>query len=202
MIKGILFDFGELIAFNNLDKQLEVFAKELKIDAEELKQVEKGSHDKMILGKLSVKEFLTNVRNKFSLEKDSTTLLLVWERIYGEITKLNIGLLNAVKELKKKYKVGLISNIFDSTAQFHQRQKLFYFFKPVMLSCRTGIAKPDIRIYARAIKEMELKGNEVLYVDNNEKYLESAREFGMKTILFENNEQFFKELKKLKIKYK
>ena len=200
MIKGILFDLGGVVVFNHLDQQLEHFAKELKIDLSELKTLEEVEHEKMILGKLSVKEFCSSIRNKFELEKDSATLVLIWERIYQETSKLNGDVIRFVKEIKTKYKVGLISNIFDVTATFHQRQKLFYFFKPVVLSCRRGIAKPDIKMFAVAIKEMELKGKEVLYVDDNEKHIAVAKEFGMKTIHFQDNAQFKKEIKKLKIK--
>jgi len=202
MIKGILFDLGGVVVFNHLDQQLEHFAKELKIDLSELKTLEEVEHEKMILGKLSVKEFCSSIRNKFELEKDSATLVLIWERIYQETSKLNGDVIRFIKEIKTKYKVGLISNIFDVTATFHQRQKLFYFFKPVVLSCRRGIAKPDIKMFAVAIKEMELKGSEVLYVDDSEEHIAIAKEFGMKTIHFKDNVQFKKEMKKLKIKAK
>jgi epoxide hydrolase-like predicted phosphatase len=202
MIKGILFDLGGVVVFNHLDQQLEHFAKELKIDISELKTLEKVEHEKMILGKLSVKEFCSSIRNKFELEKDSATLVIIWERIYQETSKLNGDVIRYIKEIKTKYKVGLISNIFDVTATFHQRQKLFYFFKPVILSCRRGIAKPDIKMFAVAIKEMELKGKEVVYIDDSEEHIAIAKEFGMKTILFKDNVQFKKEMKKLKIKAK
>ncbi|MBT4870565.1 MAG: HAD-IA family hydrolase [Candidatus Diapherotrites archaeon] len=200
MIKGILFDLGGVVAFNHLDEQLDHMAKELKIDADALRELEKIEHEKLVLGKLSVKEFCSSIRNKFELEKDSATLVLIWERIYEETTDLNRDLVRRIIELKKIYKVGLISNIFDITATHHQRQKLFYFFKPVILSCRRGIAKPDIKMFATAIKEMELKGKEVLYIDDSEDHIKVAKEFGMKTVLFEDNTKLFKELKKLKIK--
>jgi putative hydrolase of the HAD superfamily len=200
MLKGILFDLGGVVVFNHLDQQLEHFAKELKIDLSELKKLEEIEHEKMVLGKLSVKEFCSSIRNKFELEKDSATLVLIWERIYLETSQLNSDMIRFIKEYKPKYKMGLISNIFDITATFHQRQKLFYFFKPVILSCRRGIAKPDIKMYAVAIKEMDLKGKEVVYVDDNEDHIKVAKEFGMKTILFKDNTQFKKEIKKLKIK--
>ena len=199
MIKGILFDLGGVVVFNHLDQQLEHFAKELKINLEELKTLEEVEHEKMVLGKLSVKEFCSSIRNKFELEKDSATLVLIWERIYEETSKLNRFIIEFVRDLKKEYKMGLVSNIFDVTATFHQRQKLFYFFKPVVLSCRRGIAKPDIKMYAVAIKEMELKGKEVLYIDDNEKHIAIAKEFGMKTIHFQDNDQCKIELKKMKI---
>jgi len=200
MIKGLIFDLGGVVVFNHLDQQLEHFAKEVKIDPKELKKIEKIEHEKLVLGKLSVKEFCSSIRNKFEIETDSATLVLIWERIYQETSQLNRVVIETVRELKKIYLVGLISNIFDITATFHQRQKLFWFFKPVILSCRRGVAKPDIKIFALAIKEMNLKGSEVIYIDDSADHVKVAQEFGMKTILFTDNVQFVKDLKKFKLK--
>ena len=40
MIKALIFDLGEVIVFNNLDKQLKKFSKELGIKFEEMKAIE------------------------------------------------------------------------------------------------------------------------------------------------------------------
>ena len=200
MIKGLLFDLGGVVVFNHLDKQLENFAKKLKIDVERVKESENVEHDKLVLGKLSIKEFCSSIRNRFELEQDSPTLLLIWEEVYQETTQLNRELIDVIGDLRKKYQVGLISNIFDVTASFHQRQRLLAYFKPVILSCRVGLAKPDTDIFERAIKDMHLKGEEILYIDDSENHLEVARSLGMKTILFKDNKQLLKEFKKLKIK--
>ena len=55
-------------------------------------------------------------------------------------------------------------------------------------------------ITAEQLAQMELKGKEVLYIDDSEDHIKVAKEFGMKTVLFEDNTKLFKELKKLKIK--
>jgi epoxide hydrolase-like predicted phosphatase len=200
MIKALIFDLGGVIAFNDLDNMLKAYAKEMKIDFEKLKEVEAECHEKLILGKLSVKEFCSSIRSKFSLELDSLDLMLAWEKNYGANVKMNMDLIDKIRELKKNYKIALVSNIMDTTARYHQRQKLYYFFKPFLLSCRIGLAKPDIKIFARALQELGVKGSEVVYIDDNDKYLKVAKEFKMKTVKFEDNKQLFKELKKLKIK--
>ena len=200
MIKAIIFDLGGVIIFNELNVILKKFADELKIDFEKLKEVELENHEKLLLGKISIKEFCSSIRSRFNLEQDSLTLLLVWERIYSENAKLNGELIEKIKLIRKKFKVGAVSNMFDSTAQFHQRQRLFLFFKPnLAISCRIGFTKSDIKLYAKVISAMQVKGNECLFVDDKEKNLVMAKEFGMKTLLFSDNKKLFKELKKLKI---
>jgi len=199
MIKAIIFDLGGVLVFNDLNKQLETFAKELNIDLDTLKEMEKENHEKLILGKKSVKEFCSSIRSKFSLEQDSMMLSIIWDRIYKTDAKLNLELLEKLKEIKKDYKLGLISNLVDLTSQAHQRQRLYQNFKVTLLSCRIGVAKPDIKIYARCISSLGLKGNECLFIDDNPVNLVPAKEFSMKTILFKDNKQLFKDLKKLKV---
>jgi epoxide hydrolase-like predicted phosphatase len=200
VIKAILFDFGGVIALNNFDDQLDNFAQTLKIKTSELKAVEEANHEKLVLGKLSVKEFCNSIRNRFGLTYESSDIAIIWDKIYANTTKINGELLTKITELKKKYMIGLMSNIFESTAQFHQRQKIFFYFKPVLLSCRIGLAKPHSGIFERAIKDTHLKASEILYIDDNQAHLETAKKLGMKTILFKNNKQLFKEMQKLKIK--
>lgn len=200
MIKAIIFDIGGVIVFNDLKTILKKFSKELKIDFEQLYDLEKQNHEKLVLGKISIKEFCSSVRSRFDLEQDSLSLLLVWERLYSENVKLNVELIEKIKSLKKTYKVGAISNMFDSTAQFHQRQKLFLFFKPFLaISCRMGVRKEDLKLFANLISSMQVKGSECLFIDDNEKNLSVAKEFGMKSLLYKDNKQLFKDFKKQKI---
>ena len=70
----------------------------------------------------------------------------------------------------------------------------------MLLSCRVGIAKPDIKIFARALHEMGIKGKECVLVDDKEQNLAAAKDFGMKVIQYTDNKQVMKDLKKLGVK--
>ena len=178
---------------------LKKFCKVVKVDYEIVHTMLDEEDANLILGKRSLKEFLTRVRNRFGLELDSFSLQNAWDKVYVESTPINFEILDFIKKAKKKYQYALTTNIYDSTAQINQRRKIFYPFKPVLLSCRIGIAKPDIRIFARAIREMGIEGKECLLIDDKEANIKAGKEFGMKTILYKDNKQLFKDLKKLKI---
>jgi putative hydrolase of the HAD superfamily len=199
MIKGIILDMGGVLLPEDNELMLKKFSKQAKVDFKILKTMLAEENDNLVLGKVSIKEFLTRVRNRFGIEPDSFSLQNMWDKIYVESTPINFELLDKMKELKKKYRVALVTNIFDSTAQINQRRKIFYPFKPVLLSCRIGLAKPDIKIFARAIREMGIEGKECVIIDNNQKNIDSAKEFGMKTIFYKNNKQLFSDLKKIKV---
>ena len=200
MIKAIVFDVGGVIIFNDLKTILKKYSDELKIDFEKLLALEEENHEKLILGKISIKEFCSSIRSRFNLEQDSLTLLLIWERLYSETTKLNTELIDKIKIIKKNFKVGVVSNMFDSTAQFHQRQGLFFFFKPFLLiSCRASITKSDTKMFSNIVSVMSVKANECLFVDDKEDNLQVAKKTGLKTLLYKDNKQLFKEMRKLKI---
>ena len=59
------------------------------------------------------------------------------------------------------------------------------------------MAKPDPRLFRLAADRLGVLPDECVFVDDNAKYLVGAQELGMKTILFESNEQFIRDLRKI-----
>ncbi|MDD3160155.1 MAG: HAD-IA family hydrolase [Candidatus ainarchaeum sp.] len=199
MIKGLIFDLRGVIVFNNNEQQIKDFAKELNIDLEKVRKMEEDNEKKMIIGKLSVKELCSAIRGTFKIDKDSDELVLIWDKNYEKNTIINKELLIKIREIKQKYSVGLISEIFDTTARIHQKQGIYQNFKPVVLSCRSGTNKFEEKMFKKAINDIGFKPSECLYIDDDEKHLATAKEMKMNIIKFKDNQQLFKELKKLKI---
>lgn len=100
--------------------------------------------------------------------------------------------------LKGKYKLGLISNQIESWLEpIIEEKKLQDIFEVIITSYGVGIAKPDIRIYQKAIKDLGVDSKDCVYIDDREKNLEPAKNLGMKTILFKDTESFKNDLFKL-----
>ena len=76
-------------------------------------------------------------------------------------------------------------------------KKLYKRFGVVVVSCDVGLRKPDPKIYKLVLKKLKLKPNQTVFVDNQEWNLKPARKLGMKTILFKNNKQLFRDLNKI-----
>lgn len=74
------------------------------------------------------------------------------------------------RKLSIKYKLGLLSNATVWTALDHNKLGLDNYVKLSVLSCRIGVAKPDIKIFYYAQKAIGLKSQELLYVGNNIEY--------------------------------
>jgi putative hydrolase of the HAD superfamily len=81
------------------------------------------------------------------------------------------------------FQLALVSNIFAYEAQSLDRFGLRPFFDAVVLSCETGIVKPDPKIYRLAMERLGVEPNECVFVGdgaNNE--LTAAQKLGMTTV--------------------
>lgn len=95
--------------------------------------------------------------------------------------------LEVLNQLKKEYKLGLISNTDYMSFERLQRDfKLKDIFDVMLKSYETGILKPDPRIFKLMIDKLEVKKNEALMVgDSLEDDVKATEEFGIKGILID-----------------
>lgn len=86
--------------------------------------------------------------------------------------------------------VTMLTNFASDT--FREAQEMYPFLKAtrgVTVSGDIRIIKPDPAIYAHHTKAFDLDPEATLFIDDSEKNVISAREFGWKAILFEDSEQ-------------
>ena len=108
-----------------------------------------------------------------------------------------------IKKLKAKFKIALISNIYDLTRKRVEElfEDFLKNFDVVVFSSEIGLAKPDHKIFQYAFKQLGVKPEEAVMVgDSTIKDIEPAKELGMSTILIDRDKQtlgglMFKELK-------
>ncbi|MFC2038474.1 HAD family hydrolase [Chloroflexota bacterium] len=82
------------------------------------------------------------------------------------------------------YKVGLVSNWSDEVPTVWDGIPLSGYFDVSLFSCRTGILKPDPRIYLMAAEQLGVKPEECLYVgDGDSEELAGAAGVGMHPVL-------------------
>jgi HAD superfamily hydrolase (TIGR01509 family) len=106
-------------------------------------------------------------------------------------------LLAYVRELRKHYKVGVLSNI--GKGRVHElfspeEQKMF---DAIVTSGDVGYAKPEAQAYEIAADRLGVRLEECIFTDDREEYIEGARAVGMQAILYQNFAQFRRELEKL-----
>jgi len=109
--------------------------------------------------------------------------------------RLNERLITKIRELKSRYKVGLLSNIGRGWIDdFFDKHQLHDLFDAVVLSGEEGVVKPQARIYELAAERLDLEPHECVMIDDVQENCIGAEMVGMKSILFETNEQCLSEL--------
>jgi putative hydrolase of the HAD superfamily len=92
--------------------------------------------------------------------------------------------------LRERYRLVALSN----TNELHFRQveanyPVIRKFDHLVLSYRSGCAKPDRRIYGEAVAQAGCRSEECLFIDDVEAYVEGARSAGLEAFRFEDYAQ-------------
>lgn len=102
-------------------------------------------------------------------------------RLYDKVIQV-------LSDLKKKYKLALVSNCFVGLSDVLNALNLTDFFDEIILSYEIGVRKPDRRIYLEALRRLKLGPEECVFISDAISDLEGAREVGLKTVLLHQGE--------------
>jgi hypothetical protein len=95
----------------------------------------------------------------------------------------------ALDFLKNKYKLGVLSNGKPSRRIYEFKNfGLDKYFDVVILSKETPYNKPDKRIFEMAINKVNLPLENILFIDNDIKNIKGADEFGIKNLIYFNED--------------
>jgi len=118
----------------------------------------------------------------------------------GNITneKKNIELLSYIAELKKDYKIAMLSNVNNAQSLFNRfESNEIKLFDEVVASGDIGFAKPQAQAFEIVADMLGVRCDECVMIDDRQDYCMGARASGMKTILYESLEQTKNEIQKL-----
>ncbi|MFA6268620.1 MAG: HAD-IA family hydrolase [archaeon] len=202
MIKCIFFDLGGVVLPTPIEGVLTEIARELNIPVAFLNQVRNENKEALWDGKMSVKDIVVLVKKEFSLPSSVEDILGIWEKTYLRVNLPDPKVILLIKNLKKKYKVGFISNLWDLSAQINRKRKLCADFDLCVFSCELGIHKPQKEIFDLAIKKAGCLGEECVFIDDRKEYFKVAEEAGMKTFEYKGLDQLVLELKELGVEVK
>ena len=92
---------------------------------------------------------------------------------------------------------GLLSNVFTMNAEELKKQGWYDGFEPIILSCDVGYAKPDAQIYDIAIEQSGVDAEEILFIDDQQKCLDPAKNRGFHTVQAIAPHQIVSDVEKL-----
>jgi len=110
--------------------------------------------------------------------------------------KLNTELLHFFVSCSEKVELHIFtSDVIQDAPEFEKY--LNPIFVQVHSASKMGVSKNEIEAYRSIISKLHLKPNEILYIDDNPTYLQTANDAGLVTIAFTTNEDLFKKIQKL-----
>lgn len=102
----------------------------------------------------------------------------------------------ALIKLRENYLLGVVSDTWPSLERVFTNKKLKQYFSTFIMSSIYGSYKFEKNLFRIAIKELGVKPEETIFVDDSESNLVAAEEFGMVPILIDRY-----DTKDLKSKY-
>lgn len=143
-------------------------------------------------GQISSRDFVSELSKALEVPLDYEQFREIWSCIFFPETLLSDSFLSG---LKKRYPLVLLSNTNEMHFESLERNyPLLRHFEKRALSHEVGAAKPDPRIYLRAVELAGCDARECFFTDDIPEYVEAARKLGIDAVQFRSAEQLERDL--------
>lgn len=194
MIKAVLFDFGGVLTEGGKSGDIQrTIAKLCGRGPEEI-QVD-DIHQKLLRGQITDTEYFEEVNRRYPCASpitstsfiDSSSIYVRCEPVYDLAAKLR----------EHDIKTGVLSNMYPTSAEKLRGGGFYDGFDPVVVSSSERLAKPEPAFFELALQRLGLPGNEVLFIDDQERFRQVAESLGMHFITASSPEQIISDTKAL-----
>ena len=187
MIKAVIFDFfGVLADHDAMSFRKAYLANDPKKDAEAQRL-----NDELGRGDLGYDDFIDGLAKLGGVSREKVL-------VYTEDYHPNQQLLGYIRdELKPRYKTGIISNAGQDWVLKILGEDNLKLFDNVILSYKVKMIKPDPEIYELSAKNLDLKTEECVFIDDILRYCEGAEQVGMNTVWYQDFSGFKSQLEKI-----
>ncbi len=121
-----------------------------------------------------------------------------WKKASIGTGHFNEELFEYIDELRKTYKVSMLSNIGPNGLEAYMDTDVLHeHFDDVVESAKIGFAKPEARAFEVAADRLSVRLDECVFTDDRQSYVDGAIAVGMKGILFTDAKSFKNQLQKL-----
>jgi HAD superfamily hydrolase (TIGR01549 family) len=190
MIKAVLFDYGGVLSPGGAAGSIRQSVSNVIGIAPNKIKAGPAIHG-MFVGTATVQQFCDEVNHlnnpgvpltveNFSAQAD---LYEKCEPVYALAEKLRTA----------GIKTGILSNVFQSTADRLKAEGYYEQFAPLILSYDVHVGKPHEEIYKIAVAQCGVPPDQIIFVDDKQEYLDPAAAMGMKTVLAKEGGQIARD---------
>lgn len=193
-ISTLIFDLGGVIVDLDLAKCIQNF-KDLGLENIEQYLSNFGQKDffmRFEKGQIGIPAFRNEIRKLAGIELTDAQIDKAW---CSFLTQIPVEKLHLLSELKKKYRLLLLSNTNPLhietavAAEFSKTGKTMQdFFDKCYLSYEMGMVKPDVEIFEALLTDAQVKAEECLFLDDGKKNIDTAAALGIQTYWVKPNE--------------
>ena len=145
------------------------------------KKIIEDLYTRASLGEFSSEQFWTKVGVDYNLEDE-----------YLDRHQLSVGLLDFLSVIKNQVKVPiycLSNDVSEWSIKLRKKFQLNQYVEKWLISGDLKIRKPSSGIYDVLIRDANVKPTQILFVDDREKNIVAANEFGIQTVLCKMNNE-------------
>ncbi|MBO7304420.1 MAG: HAD family phosphatase [Clostridia bacterium] len=188
MIKNIVFDFGNVL----IKYDPTYIVSQYVSDPEDLKLIVEVLFDRLYWDKLdddtiTDEELVRSAcaRMPERLHEISKEIYYAWPHHLPAIP----GMWELVRYVKEKYgvKTYLLSNVGSYFVKFKDEFSVFSAMENCIFSATAGHSKPNRDMYEYLLETCGIAPEETFFVDDNEKNIAAAREFGIDGYVFDGD---------------
>lgn len=189
-IKAVIFDYGGVVGNIDREKVLDFISTSLDVSHEEALRLARGW-----------KKVMNSGGDEFYYWENAQGICQKWFDDFSEVVLeamyQNQGVIAIVKELQSQgYRTPLFSNVTIGEAEWLKRKDDYEHFSPLFLSYEMDLAKPDPRSYEYVLNHLQLKPQEVIFIDDKKENVDAAVALGIYGIQFKNEALLAQELEK------
>lgn len=181
----VYFDLGGVVF--SFSGGLEKLAKLLSIPLGQVKKYWKFHDNQICSGELSPQDFWLQLAKKYNFPNSSSLDFIdLWTDHFSPILEVH-SLINQLST--ENIPVGILTNIYPTTWEKALKKNHIpnIQYHAVIKSCDIGLIKPNLKIYKHATMLSGCKPEEILFIDDRQENIDSAKKLEWQTILFENS---------------
>ena len=194
-IQAVIFDMGGVIILTCDDSSRIALARQLGVSTEELVNAVFSSESAIRSeeGEINKNDHWKNVLRSFG--KDAVKNVTPYHETFFAGDCIDKELMEFIHSLKKKYKIGFLSNAFKGAREWVEGH--FHFldaFDLTIFSYEVKLRKPDSRIYQLVCEQLNVSPEEAIFIDDMAVNVEGARLAGLHAIQYINKAQLKTQL--------
>ena len=195
-VEAVIFDLGGVL--------LRTTSPELRSRLEERMGFAPGALDEHIwggpdwelaeVGAISYEEYWSRVGAILGLSTPEE--ISEFRREYFSGDRVDQELVELIRDLKARYRIGLLSNAPDRLDDWLENNwQIKHLFDAIVYSAEVGLAKPDPRVYYLILEQLKVLPPEAIFIDDLTRNVEAALALGMTAICFTDTESLKQELR-------